>query len=102
MSRRLLASYLALTFVVLVALEVPLAIVNARNERQDLTAKIERDAYAAASLAEDALQARRTLAPDAQKHRRCVSRRHRRSHRDRRPRAGIASPTRIRPTPKRA
>ena len=56
MSRRLLAGYLALTIVVLVALEVPLAIVNARTERQDLTAKIARDAYAAASLSEDALQ----------------------------------------------
>jgi signal transduction histidine kinase len=56
-SRRLLASYLALTVVVLLALEVPLAIVEARTERQDLTAKIERDAYAAASLAEDTLQA---------------------------------------------
>jgi signal transduction histidine kinase len=55
-SRRLLVSYLALTVVVLVALEVPLAIVNARTERQDLTAKVERDAYAAASLAEDTLQ----------------------------------------------
>ena len=57
MSRRLLASYLALTVVVLVTLEVPLAIVSARTERQDLTAKVERDAYAAASLAEDTLQA---------------------------------------------
>lgn len=56
MSVRLLASYLALTIVVLVALEVPLAIVDGRTERQDLTAKVERDAYAAASLAEDALQ----------------------------------------------
>ncbi len=56
MTRRLLASYLALTIVVLVALEVPLAVVNARNERQDLTAKVERDAFAAASLAEDTLQ----------------------------------------------
>src|SRR5581483_3483416 len=56
-STRLLASYLALTIVVLVALEVPLAIVNARTERKDLTAKVERDAYAAASLAEDTLQA---------------------------------------------
>jgi len=55
-SRRLLASYLALTVVVLIALEVPLSIVDARTERQDLTAKVERDAYAAASLAEDALQ----------------------------------------------
>ncbi len=57
MTRRLLASYLALTIVVLVALEVPLAVVNARNEQQDLTAKVERDAFAAASLAEDTLQA---------------------------------------------
>ena len=57
MTRRLLASYLALTIVVLVALEVPLAVVYARNEHQDLTAKVERDAFAAASLAEDALQA---------------------------------------------
>jgi signal transduction histidine kinase len=56
-TRRLLASYLALTVVALAALEIPLAIVNARNERQDLTAKVERDAFAAASLAEDRLQA---------------------------------------------
>jgi len=56
-TRRLLASYLALTIVVLVALEVPLAVVNARNEQQDLTAKVERDAFAAASFAEDTLQA---------------------------------------------
>ena len=57
MTRRLLASYLALTIVVLVALEVPLAIVNARNEQQDLTAKVERDAFAFSSYAEDTLQA---------------------------------------------
>ena len=56
MTWRLLASYLALTVVVLIALEVPLAIVYARNERQDLTSKVQRDAFAAASLAEDALQ----------------------------------------------
>jgi signal transduction histidine kinase len=55
-SLRLLASYLALTVVVLLALEVPLAIVDARNERQDLTAKVERDAFAVSSLAEDVLQ----------------------------------------------
>ena len=62
MSARLVASYLALTVVVLVALEVPLAIVNARNERQTLTAKVERDAFAAATLAEDSLQAGRRSA----------------------------------------
>jgi len=56
MTRRLLASYLGLTVAVLIALEVPLAVVDARNERQDLTAKVERDAFAVASLAEDTLQ----------------------------------------------
>lgn len=56
MTWRLLASYLALTVVVLIALEVPLLIVYQRNERQDLTSKVERDAFAAASLAEDQLQ----------------------------------------------
>ena len=59
MSRRLLASYLALTIVVLAALEIPLAIVNARNERQDLTAKLERDAFVLASLVDDSLAAGR-------------------------------------------
>jgi signal transduction histidine kinase len=58
MSRRLLASYLALTVAVLVALEVPLAIVDQRNERQDLSARVERDAFAMASLAEDTLHRR--------------------------------------------
>jgi signal transduction histidine kinase len=53
---RLLASYLALTIVVLIALEVPLAIVYDRDERQDLTSKVQRDAFATESLAEDALQ----------------------------------------------
>jgi signal transduction histidine kinase len=59
-TRRLIASYLAVTVVVLAALEVPLAIVNARTERQDLTAKVERDAFALASLSEDLLQAGRS------------------------------------------
>ena len=86
-SRRLLASYLALTVVVLVALEVPLAIVNARNERQDLTAKVERDAFAAASLAEDSLQAGTPVA-GAAADRRSLPPRDRRADRDRRsPRA---------------
>ena len=56
MNRRLLASYLALTLAVLTGLEVPLALVDAHNQRQDLTAKIQRDAFAAASLSEDVLQ----------------------------------------------
>ena len=56
MNRRLLASYLAMTLAVLAGLEVPLALVDAHNQRQDLTAKIARDAFAAASLSEDVLQ----------------------------------------------
>ena len=38
----------------LVALEVPLGIQNQRTERRDITAKVEHDATAIASLAEDA------------------------------------------------
>lgn len=56
MTRRLLLSYLALTLVVLVALEVPLGILNAHNQRQDLRSKVERDAVAVGSLSEDALE----------------------------------------------
>jgi signal transduction histidine kinase len=56
MSRRLLLSYLSLTLFVLVVLEVPLAVSYARNERHDLSAKVERDAVALGTLAEDALE----------------------------------------------
>lgn len=62
MTRRLLFSYLSLTIVVLAMLEVPLGFVNARNERSDLTAKVERDAVAAASLAESTLEDEATTA----------------------------------------
>jgi signal transduction histidine kinase len=55
-TRRLLASYLALTAVVLVTLEVPLGFVDERIQQHDLQAKVERDAYVIASLAEDRLQ----------------------------------------------
>ena len=56
MRRRLLASYLTLAAIVLLALEIPLGISFARNERRDLTTKVERDAVALASLSEDALE----------------------------------------------
>jgi signal transduction histidine kinase len=56
MSRRLLLSYLSLALFVLVVLEVPLAFSYARNERHDLAAKVERDAVALGTLAEDALE----------------------------------------------
>jgi signal transduction histidine kinase len=56
MSRRLLAGYLSLALVVLAALEIPLGVTYARNERSDLTAKVEHDATAVASLAEGTLE----------------------------------------------
>jgi signal transduction histidine kinase len=56
-TRRLVATYLILATVVLVALEVPLGIVNARSQRRDLQQRVERDAVALAGLVEDRLQA---------------------------------------------
>ena len=56
MTRRLVATYLLLALVVLVALEVPLGIVNARNQRRDLQVRVERDAVALAGLVEDRVQ----------------------------------------------
>ena len=57
MTRRLVATYLILAAVVLVALEVPLGIVNERSQRRDLQQRVERDAVALAALVEDTLQA---------------------------------------------
>ncbi len=57
MTTRLLVTMLALTAVLLGVLVVPLGIESARSERRDLEAKVERDASAVASLAEDALEA---------------------------------------------
>ena len=56
MTRRLLISYLSLAFVVLAMLEVPLGFINARGERAQLTAKVERDAVTIASLAESTIE----------------------------------------------
>ena len=56
MTRRLLISYLSLAVVVLAMLEVPLGFVNARNEKERLTSKVERDAVAIASLAESTIE----------------------------------------------
>lgn len=56
MTNRLLLGYVAVTALVLAILEIPLGITYARNERQDLTTKVERDAVAMASLAQDALE----------------------------------------------
>jgi signal transduction histidine kinase len=59
-STRLLVTMLAFTAVLLGVLVVPLGIASARSERRDLEAKVERDATAVASLAEDALETRAT------------------------------------------
>ena len=64
MTRRLLLSYLVLTLGVLIALELPLGILNAHNLRQDLRAKVQRDAVTLGSLAEDALEHKRPADPN--------------------------------------
>jgi HAMP domain-containing protein len=58
MTRRLVLSYLAVTFLVVLALEVPLGITYAHRQRDDLTGEVERDAFALASFAEDTLEGR--------------------------------------------
>jgi signal transduction histidine kinase len=63
-TRRLLLSYLVLTLGVLIALELPLGILNAHNLRQDLRAKVQRDAVTVGSLAEDALEHKRPADPN--------------------------------------
>ena len=63
MTRRLLLTYVGLALLVLLVLEVPLGIAYGRNERADLTGKVERDAVAIASLSEDVLQGSGSLAP---------------------------------------
>jgi signal transduction histidine kinase len=54
MRHRLLLSYLTLTIFLLAVLEIPLALNYASRERQDLTARIERDAVTLATLSSPA------------------------------------------------
>lgn len=56
MTRRLLLSYLALTVIVLVVLEAPLAWFFADRERRGILTDLERDAVALATRYEDTLQ----------------------------------------------
>lgn len=65
MSRRLLATYITLTVVVLAALEIPLGIQYGRSEKRDLTNGIKTDALVMAALAEDPLE-HGSSAPSAQ------------------------------------
>jgi signal transduction histidine kinase len=55
-TRRLVLSYLAITVVVLLLLELPLAIVYQQREFDRLTADVERDATVMATIYEDVLQ----------------------------------------------
>ncbi|HSC92861.1 MAG TPA: ATP-binding protein [Gaiellaceae bacterium] len=59
MTRRLLVGFLALTVLVLVVLEVPLAVSHRQSAQRDLTARVEHDAVALASLAQPPLAASR-------------------------------------------
>jgi signal transduction histidine kinase len=54
--RRLLSSYLALTLVVLIILEVPLALSYGSRERNQVTTGLERDAYQIANYSEETLE----------------------------------------------
>ncbi|GAB1694957.1 sensor histidine kinase [Krasilnikovia sp. M28-CT-15] len=56
MTRRLLFSYLSLTLLVLLALEVPLGMVYARGETGRFLAAVERDAVVLAERAEEAIE----------------------------------------------
>ena len=56
MTKRLLFTYLGLTLLILAVLEIPLGIVNARNEKRDLETRVQNDAISFASVAEDVLE----------------------------------------------
>jgi signal transduction histidine kinase len=61
-SRRLLATYVALAVAVLASLEIPLGITYGRSERRDLISRVERDALTMATVAEENLEAGRLRA----------------------------------------
>ena len=61
MSRRLLLSYLALTLILLAALEIPLAVSNDRRLRTDLTSNLVRDAYTMSSYVEGTVEGKGTV-----------------------------------------
>lgn len=63
MTRRLVASYLTITVIVLVVLMVPLAVFYSQRERERLTSDVEHDANVIATLYEDDLEARIPLNP---------------------------------------
>ena len=64
MTKRLVLSYLAITVVVLVTLEVPLGIVVAQGERDRLFTRIERDAHVLAASIDDVLEGHSDTDPE--------------------------------------
>jgi signal transduction histidine kinase len=64
MTRRLLLSYLSITVLVLLIIEVPLGVVFARAEHDRLVAAVERDATVLATVVEDTLEAGATSGLD--------------------------------------
>jgi signal transduction histidine kinase len=58
MTRRLLFSYLSLTALVLVVLEVPLGVTFASSERRQLTEAVRHDAFALVLLSEETVEGR--------------------------------------------
>jgi signal transduction histidine kinase len=63
-TRRVLLSYLTITVIVLLVLEIPLAVFFQQRETERLAVNVERDATTLATLYEDALE--RRTAPDPQ------------------------------------
>lgn len=61
MRRRLLLSYLALTVLVLAALEIPLAVSYSQRERERLETNLLRDAFTLAAFVEDSLEGLRPI-----------------------------------------
>ena len=55
MTRRLVGTYLVLAAILLIALVIPLGITFADNQRGDLSARVERDAFTLASLSRDSV-----------------------------------------------
>ena len=96
MRRRLLLSYLGLTLLVLLVLEVPLAIAYRDRARDQLTAGLERDAFVLAAFGEDAIQGNGGV--DLQQLAAELPEPHRRTGGDRRRQRAPRSPTPTRST----
>jgi hypothetical protein len=59
-TRRLVGTYLVLAAILLIALVIPLGLTFADNQRGDLSARVERDAFTLASLSRDSVADPRT------------------------------------------